>query len=44
MSGDITDWSARQIHARYDEQDQIPIVTIIKPDTKNQSNPPTRTN
>jgi hypothetical protein len=30
MGGDIAGWSARQIHASYDERDQISIVTVLK--------------
>jgi len=29
MGGDIAEWSARQIHANYDERDQISIVIIL---------------
>jgi hypothetical protein len=43
MGGDIAEWSARQIHASYDERDQISIVTAFqKPRCKNQLNPQTR--
>jgi len=30
MGGDIAEWSARQIHASYDERDQISIVTVLR--------------
>jgi hypothetical protein len=30
MGGDIAEWSARQIHANYDERDQISIVIVLK--------------
>jgi hypothetical protein len=34
MGGDITEWSARQEDASYDERDQISNVTALKPDAK----------